>query len=235
IAHNRLVDRAGAARDAAADSRGHLHRSREPGCACVGRAAMRKIFYVAKRDFIATINTKGFIIAVLVPPTLYAEIMIVFPRLIDNTPPRVHGEIAVIDPTGAVFDAVARHLTPESIGERRRGMATRRVAGMPPGASDMARPQLEAALAGGLELQPVKYTEAELAAQKERLKRRDAGDAHRLLAVVTIQRDAVTPRSGSTTYGAYELFVRPNLDDRVQSEIRTAVGEAIVDARMQIA
>ena len=96
---------------------------------------MRKIFYVAKRDFIATINTKGFIIAVLVPPTIYAAIMLVFPRLIDNTPPRVHGEIAVIDPTGAVFDGVARQLTPESIGERRRAVATRALSGMPPGAS----------------------------------------------------------------------------------------------------
>jgi ABC-2 type transport system permease protein len=192
---------------------------------------VRKIFHVAKRDFVATINTKGFIIAVLIPPVIYGAIMFVFPSLIDNAPPRLRGEVAVVDPTGAVFERIARELTQESIGERRRAAANRAVSGMPRGTSEMARPQIEAVLESGLDLHPVRYGEADMAAQKDRLKRE--GERPRLLAVVAIESDAVTLRAGAASFGAYHLFVRANLDDRIQSEIRAAVGDAIVDARIK--
>ena len=36
-------------------------------------------------------------------------------------------------------------------------------------------------------------------------------------------------------FGAYDLFVRRNLDNRIQNEIRNAAAEAIVEARLRAA
>jgi ABC-2 type transport system permease protein len=193
---------------------------------------MKKVFYIASRDFIATVTTKGFIIAVLVPPTLYAMIMLVFPRFNDNAPPNLSGEVAVIDATGKVFDDVARHLTPEAIAGRRRAAADRAMSTVPAAAAEMAKPQLEAALTSGLHINPTKQSADSLTAQKDRL--RPQGGAA-LLALVVVAPDAVTPASDAKPFGGYQLFVRPNLDDRVQNEIRDAVDEAIVDARVRAA
>jgi ABC-type Na+ efflux pump permease subunit len=63
---------------------------------------MRKIFLIATRDFLATVSTKGFIIAIMVPPLIYAAIIMVFPRLMNNRVPAVTGTVAVIDHTGQV-------------------------------------------------------------------------------------------------------------------------------------
>ena len=193
---------------------------------------MRKVFYIASRDFIATVTTKGFIIAVLVPPVMYGMVMLVFPRFSDNAPPNLSGDVAVIDPTGEVFDGLALHLTPEAIAGRRRAAADRAMANVPPAAAQMAKPQLEAALTSGLHLNASREPSDSLTSQKDRL-RRPRGAAQGLLALVVVAPDAVTPAADARPFGGYQLFVRPNLDDRVQNEIREAVDDAIVDARVR--
>ncbi len=51
------------------------------------------------------------------------------------------------------------------------------------------------------------------------------------LAVVVIHPDAVE-HAGGGKLGTFDLFVRANLDDRVQNEIRDATADAIIDARL---
>ena len=53
----------------------------------------------------------------------------------------------------------------------------------------------------------------------------------RHLALVVIQPNAVVPAAG--TYGNYDLYVPPNLDDRIENEIYQGLREAIINARVK--
>ena len=81
---------------------------------------MRKILLVAKRDFLATVSTKGFIIAIMVPPLIWGAIILGFPRMMNNRVPAVTGSVAVIDQTGQVTDGVRRYLDPAGDGQAPR-------------------------------------------------------------------------------------------------------------------
>ena len=61
---------------------------------------MKKILHVALREFQSTVLTKGFIIGVLVTPVLISFMVIVMPMLMNEEPPRIDGDVAVLDPTG---------------------------------------------------------------------------------------------------------------------------------------
>ena len=156
---------------------------------------MRKIVLIARRDFVATVSTKGFIIAVMVPPLVYAAIIGFFPRLVSDRVPPVAGTVAVIDHTGQVVDGMRRHL------------------------AEVSSVQIA-------HLQP-----SALAAAKQRLTQDGAVSA---LALLVVHADAVV-ESSRGEFGAYDVFVRRNLDNRIQREIRNAAAEAIVDARMRAA
>jgi ABC-2 type transport system permease protein len=189
---------------------------------------MKKIFLVARRDFLATVSTKGFMIAVLLPPAMYALIAIVFPRLMNNRMPAVSGEIVVIDQTGQVAGDIRHYLSRESIIERRSPSRDSRVVPTSmPGTAAMR----DAMLGEVPDLRIVDRPASALEAEKTLLKQR--GDAPRRLAVLVIDPDAVRP--SAERYGDYDLFVRPNLDPRIQNEIRNAASDAIVTARVNAA
>ena len=156
---------------------------------------MRKIFLIARRDFVATVSTKGFLIAVMVPPLIYAGIIGFFPRLMNDRVPSAAGTVAVIDHTGQVVDGMRRHLAELS-------------------SIEIARVQPSA-----------------LAAAKHRLTQDTAPSQ---LALLIVRPDAVVENNRGE-FGAYDLFVRRNLDNRIQRGIRNAADEAIVDARMRAA
>src|SRR5690606_7235858 len=54
----------------------------------------------------------------------------------------------------------------------------------------------------------------------------------RHLALIVVHPDAVEPTGSERVYGAYDLYVPPNLDDRAESEIRRNLREALVNARI---
>jgi ABC-2 type transport system permease protein len=164
---------------------------------------MRKVFHVARRDFLATVSTKGFIIAVLLPPMLYAGMLLMFPRLMNNRMPAISGQVTVIDQTGQVAGDIRRYLDPKAMADR--------VLGEVP------------------DLTVVDRAAASLDAEKALLRSRAEGP--RPLAVLVIDPDAVVPRGGK--FGDYDLFVRTNLDNRIQNEIRNAARDAIIEARVR--
>ena len=61
---------------------------------------MKKVLVVAKREFLATITSKGFLIGILLPPAIILIMSIFIPRQVTRTPPSVYGEIAVLDSSG---------------------------------------------------------------------------------------------------------------------------------------
>jgi ABC-2 type transport system permease protein len=191
---------------------------------------MRKILLVAKRDFLATVSTKGFIIAVMVPPLIYTAIIIAFPRMMNNRVPAVTGRVALIDQSGQVTQGIRQYLAPVAIADRRDATFRRTIESNP-----MAGAGGEAAQRAALgELPHFTILESPLAALVEEKRRltEDAGERH--LAVLVVHPHAVAPNDEGV-FGSYELFVRRNLDNRIQNEIRNAAAEAIVDARVRAA
>jgi ABC-type Na+ efflux pump permease subunit len=205
---------------------------------------MKKILYVAQREFIATAGTKAFIFGILVMPLVIGVLILLIPWMSRQDPPAIAGSVAVIDPTGQVTAGLAAFLEPARI-EQRRQEAYRRLQDAMPAAlrsaSGMGRsggaagqeamgsvlgkvPQLEI-----LSLEPGADVEAAKAALASSAAREGTGDR---LALVVIHADAVQKKPGADRFGTYDLFVRAKLDDRVLEEIDDGVRDAIVGARV---
>jgi ABC-2 type transport system permease protein len=183
---------------------------------------------VARRDFIATVSTKGFIITMMVPPIMWASLILVFPRLMNNRVPAVSGTVAVIDQTGEVAQGIRSYLDPGAIAERRDATFARAIESTPMRGSGGDAAQ-RAVLGDLPDLSIVESALPALVEQKERLTR---DGRPRYLALLVIHPNAVSP-GGDGTFGSYDLFVRRNLDNRIQNEIRNAAAESIVDARVR--
>jgi ABC-type Na+ efflux pump permease subunit len=208
---------------------------------------MSRIFHVALREFLATVATKGFIFGVLVTPFLLLLLIVVMPRFINAPPPRVEGEVALIDPTGEVAAGLRDYLRPEKIAERRQARmkkleaatpeAIRQLSGSSPQARAAARQALEQAAGqapdlGILALDPsVSLEQAKAPLRAEAGKNRD-GEGQRL-ALAVIHTDAIVRGAGKETFGGYDLYVRAKLDDRIEDEIRAGLRETILGARIR--
>ncbi|MFB3853909.1 MAG: ABC transporter permease [Vicinamibacterales bacterium] len=210
---------------------------------------MKKLLLVARREFLATAATKAFIFAVLITPAIILLLIVMVPRMIAQGPPDVRGEVAVLDPTGQVASGVRDFLRPDRIAARRQEViermnrslpaALRSVA--PKGRGAVPGDQMDRAMTQALgavprldvvSLEPGRDVESE----KRRLAAPRGGQPGRpdLLALVVIHRDAVAREGSSGELGAYDLFVRGKLDDRITDEVEDAVRTSIVDARLRV-
>ena len=202
---------------------------------------MKKILYVAQREFIATAGTKAFIFGILVTPLVVGVLILLIPWLSRHDPPAIAGSVAVIDPTGQVTAGLAAFLEPTRIEQRRQQAYQRlqdaippalRSAGGPGGAVGQEAmgsmlgkvPRLEVvSLEPGASVETAKEALSSPAAQE------GAGSR---LALVMIHTDAVQKKAGESRFGTYDFFVRAKLDDRVIEEIDDGVRDAIVGARI---
>lgn len=203
---------------------------------------MSKVFHVALREFVATVATKGFIIGIVITPVIILIAIFGMRTLLNEKAPRIEGEVAIIDPTGEVFDSVHDYLQPEKIAERRGDLKklaeqqvpeeVKRLAGAS-GKGEVAKMALDAVLGEVPQLDVVRLDDAaDPEAAKEPLRAGDAQSGGRL-ALIVVRGDAVVPREGQEELGSYDLFVKDKLDDRIEDEIRSGVREAIVDARLR--
>ena len=193
---------------------------------------MMKVFWVARRDFLATVTTKAFIIAVLMPLLLYGAIIFGFQRLTSNRAPAVTGSVAVIDPTGAVAAGMRRYLDPQAIAARRESAQNRINESMHGVTAPSGSGAAQRAILGEVpKLEIVERPTDALDAEKAELVRANADGR---IAVLVVEPNAVAAQSPGPL-GSYRLFVRRSLDNRIQNEIRNAAGEAIVNARLEAA
>jgi ABC-type Na+ efflux pump permease subunit len=202
---------------------------------------MKKILYVAQREFIATAGTRAFIVGILVTPLVIGVLILLVPWMAREDPPAIAGSVAVIDPTGQVTSGLAAFLEPARI-ERRRREAYGRIQDAMPAALRAAgggpgRATGEAALGSvlgkvpKLRVVPLEPgTDAEAA--KAALTSAAGGGSNERVALVVVHRDAVEKQPGAARFGTYDLFVRAKLDDRVLEEIDDGVRDAIVGARV---
>ena len=196
---------------------------------------MSKIFLIARRDFLATVSTKGFIIAIMVPPLIYTAIITVFPRLMSNRVPAVSGGLVVIDQAGQVTPGVRRYLEPQAMAARREAAFNRAMESAPMGgaASSGAGGAVARRAVMG-ESTTIEITESPAGALEQEKQQLARDDGVRRLGVLVIHPHAVAP-DAEGKLGAYDLFVRRNLDIRIQNEIRNGAADAIVDARVRAA
>jgi hypothetical protein len=117
---------------------------------------MRKIVYVARREFLATVATKGFLVGVLLTPAIIAFMIVMLPRLMSEKSPNIDGEVAILDPTGVVAAGVRDYLSPKAIAgryeEEARRVAEETANRLPalaaaPGSAAAAQKAIEASLA----------------------------------------------------------------------------------------
>jgi len=199
-----------------------------------------KTFFVALREFKATVLTKGFIIGIALPLVMGAVMLGLMPLLKGLRPPPVHGTVAVIDRSGAVTPLLRRELSPERLLERTRQRQARQAAQAERVVSGMVSPEKGSQAMGTASAMAVEaeglptLTVEELppGTDPDTLKDslRDKGVGGRL-AVIVVDADAVNPGANGKR-GGYRPLVRSALADRVQETLGRAVKQAIGDARL---
>lgn len=207
---------------------------------------MKKILYVAEREFLATAGTRAFILTTLITPALIAVLIFLMPRMVNQSPPEIEGEVAIVDPTGQVADGLRAFLQPEGIAARREEEYRRFQENMP-SALRSARPAMKPGSPGADALESVlgkvpRLTvvaldpAADVEAAKAPLTREPpaGGSMSTRLALIVVHRDAVARAVGAERFGSYDLFIRAKLDDRLIDEISGGIRESIIDARLRM-
>ncbi len=204
---------------------------------------MKKILAVAEREFLATAGTRAFLFAVLITPAIMAVLIFLMPRLMTQGPPKIEGEVAIVDATGQVADGLRAFLQPEQIAKRREEKYRRMQASMPAAlraaGGERSKDQMDQAFRNALgEVPRIDVTAldrgTDVEAAKEPLKAVPAEGraAGARLALIVVHPDAVVMADGKAKFGTYDLFVRGKLDDRVIDEINDGMRDAIVGARI---
>jgi ABC-2 type transport system permease protein len=208
---------------------------------------VRRTLLVARREFKATVLTKGFLLGIALPLIMGGVLLVAMPFMANLRPPPVHGSVAVIDRSGVVAPLLRYELSPERLAELARKRQERQkeqteklvsgIAGEAKGKEAAERSVMVSDESANLPA----FTLEELppgtdpASQKETLRGKGApGGPGGRLAVVVIDADAVDPGPDGA-YGGYTPMVRSNLDERAQGVIGRAATRAIAVARMRSA
>jgi ABC-type Na+ efflux pump permease subunit len=194
---------------------------------------VRKIGLVASREFLAAVTSKGFVLGLLLMPAIIAFMAIVMPRLMATQVSQVSGQVAVVDPTGQVAAELDRTLSAEAIAARRADSTRRVLANAPALAQTPGSARtIERSLGDVPRFELVRRPgTAERPADKDWLTQ--GPPTPRRLALVVLHEDAVTRAGERADYGSYDIFVPPNLDDRIEGAIYDGVREALVNLRVR--
>jgi ABC-type Na+ efflux pump permease subunit len=186
---------------------------------------MKKVLWIALREFLAIVWTKAFLFGLLFLPVMIGVVAI-FINMIDDDDYRAAGRIALIDPTGRVT-AEARQALDSNAMERELAAGVR--ANAPPGLEGAA--DVIEALDLGPDFTLVQLpTDADLDAEKAMLLSEDAENT--LLALVVIHANAIEEPDRAKPFGSYDLYTAPNIDEREMEAIRAMLRAAIVDLRI---
>ncbi len=159
------------------------------------RSMARGIGLVAKREFVTTVTSKGFLIGLLIMPALLLIVIAVVPRIAGSRGPQVVGDVAIVDHTARVAAELRTALEPAAISARGRGQRNPcRRSGC--GSAAHAR-----RATGGL---------GSVSSRRRWLLDEQKSSKH--LALLVIQPDAIERAAGSEDFGGYELYVTSNVE-----------------------
>jgi ABC-2 type transport system permease protein len=201
---------------------------------------VRKTFTVAVREFLSTVMTKAFLLVFLMPIIMGGIAGLAIPLLMNAASPKVSGHVAVIDQSGSVAAKLEKAFTAEAMAERRGKFKKEVAAEIEKSAPGMGSQIDKAPMPAAPELTLQKLpTDVSIDAAKAEIlkavgKEKDAGGTNPRLALAVIPKEAVKGVDGKANeFKDFELFVAPKLDPEVQSDIRSQVSQAIVDARIE--
>ena len=189
-----------------------------------------RIGLIARREFVTTVSTKGFVFGLLMMPALIAGIITIAPRIMNARSPQVHGDVAIIDRTGQLAGELRSALAPAAIEARRTAALQRTLsaAGAPQASGAGAAAAVGRVPALRLVDRPA---DADVEREKAWLIEEPAPDRH--LALVVVHPDAVVKAAGAADFGAYDLYVSSSLDDATETTLHEGLREALVSARLR--
>lgn len=188
---------------------------------------MSKVLLIARREFVAAVVNRGFLIGLLMMPVLGLLFTVVTPFLVMPRPVEVTGTIAVIDPQGSIAPALREALTPEAVAARREREERRLLGEAPAMARQLAGAAAESPTA--IRIADASGAPSDVASGKAWL--RQSSPAAPRLAVVVVAPHAAAPVEDDAD--DYELYVNAGVNGRVQDVLHDAVRDAIIGVRAQ--
>lgn len=196
---------------------------------------MRNIYLIAKREFIATVATRAFIIGLFILPAMIALFAIIGPHIFNFEDFQLKGEIVVIDPTGRVLPELRNTYDPERIVARRKEETRKALERMPLKIKELT----DTAEVAGVEDSLLPIPELHILTrppdtdiEKEKAWLNTQSKEMPRLALIVIHPDAVEPANDYMQYGTYDFYVPPHLSDQARGEIQHGLHDAIVSARL---
>ncbi|HLG58840.1 MAG TPA: ABC transporter permease [Vicinamibacterales bacterium] len=195
---------------------------------------MRKIAMIATREFIAAATNKGFVIGVVLVPTMIVAVVAIFPFVSAAIGGTLRGDIAIIDRSGQVVGDLRAALDPRAVAARRAAAVRRFIPGTT-GGSGVAPTIVGEASRAVSEGDNVNVHErpSDADADRERAWLLEESTSPRL-ALIVVHPDAVTPAAGRDQYGSYDLYVPAYASRQSDDAIRGALEDAIVAARLRV-
>jgi len=189
-----------------------------------------RVWLVARREFIAAVFNRGFLIGLLMMPALLAIFTIVGPRVFIPRAIHVSGEVMMLDRAQTVAPELRRALDPGTLTRRREQDVKRALTNAPAAARTVGADGIVAAAMGAdvvVRIVDATGTDNEAVERGKEWLRQDTPD-RRHLAFIVIHPEALTPEADGNPY---DLFVPASLEGRVESVIQDGVRDAIVAAR----
>lgn len=178
-----------------------------------------RVLMVARRDFIATITSRGFLLGLLLMPLLMFLVVLLIPRFAGLHGPRIQGEVAVIDASGGALPELRAALSPARLAAR-----STNAGGAPAGPASGAPPPILTIIE--------RPRSADVQAEKSWLIQPPQAEP-RHLALIVIHPDAVIRASGDHEYGSYDLYATRGLDEATEEVIREGLRRALVTSRLR--
>jgi ABC-type Na+ efflux pump permease subunit len=187
---------------------------------------MRRVLWIARREFLATVVTKAFVIGLLFLPVMIGLVAFAISLMSDDDF-QAAGTIAILDPTGRVTVAARQALASNAM-ERQLADQLREGGGnLGNAAADIVETQ---DLGPDFTLVQLP-ADADLDEEKPRLLL--PPESGGLLALVEIQADAIETDSDEDEFGSYALYSAASADERELSAIRSMLREAIINLRIE--
>lgn len=212
---------------------------------------MNKVFWVAWREFSATVFTKGFLLGMVMMPVMLAIAGGAIFLMKNQKGPQIKGTVAVIDRTGLLHDRLEKKFSDagdkaeaEQAAKEMQDQAEQAVKkmgvdpkkmGQSPAIQPGQMPSIDAQLT--LEFLP---TDADPEKEKDPLKTAEIKRAEKgmmaekpsRIALVVVPKESVDKPEGGD-FKTFESFFADRLDFEVQQRVNGRVGQSIVDARLE--